>query len=143
MKGTDWGKLVARAVAVIFFITGASHAVTFFEVFKQSRFDAWTFAHILVFWIGGVAVWFASAKFAPSELADEESPLAPIFVAAFASYFFLSYSYSVVEFLVLRLRTEPGALPPPLVPLLFDLFVVLGCAFLMVNAKSVVRWVAR
>jgi hypothetical protein len=143
MKGTDWGKLVARATAVMFFMSGISYAFEFFKYLSRTSLDGWAVAHSLVFLVAGVVVWLAGAKFAPSEKSDDESHLAPAFVAAFAAFFFFSYSYSFVESIVFRLRTEPGALPPPLAPMLFDLFVVAGCVFIVVNAKSVVRWVTR
>jgi hypothetical protein len=147
MRGFDWGKLVARLLAVLLAVDALSSAA--YAWVQGGDLDKYAWLDRLTPLIPIVAaglLWVFAGRFVgrgleDSDDGDAERP-ASVLVASVASYFALHYGYATVSAFANQGRDAAGQLVSQL-GIWFDLAVCIALVVVVWNARRVAAWVAR
>ncbi len=152
MKNTDWGKLVARLLAVMLTLEVVQSVSTNWSVFSDPVELTYSWIPSLVYPLLTLAVavcaWVFADRFAPGGDRAEVEKVGVGFagaavVASVAGYVFIGFVYSFLEGLIKKSTTVPPAIPPSMLGILFDLAVCLAAAVILANSRKVAEWAAR
>ena len=141
MKGTDWGKLVARATAIYLVFSSVLMLLRDWQL--RDQFSGSVLGVQLVSTIAlGVLVWVLADKIMPREKQEEEADereketVAAILVASIASLTFLSAVRSLADSFLIRstLYGEPNQ--PSIMTVWFQIVICGILLAVVANASS-------
>jgi predicted Na+-dependent transporter len=150
LKPSDWGKLIARVLAIMLALDVAQGLPDVWgSLFGEYALEAGWLSNVVptvVMLIAAVLVWIFADRFAPASEDGQESGVAfvgAVVVATVAVHTLLTYGFSLVEELALRANPEELSYSPSDVTLVYYIVACTACVAVLCNARKVATWIAR
>ena len=149
MKNTDWGKLIARLLAVHLAVTSIGSAV---QVYLFTGFDGRERNAELGYNVAVIAlavlIWAFSSQILPVEVRNEqdEAPdrdVSPTIVSCVAAYLFILFAYTSLDGFLLARQFALEGNDVSNLTLIPELFVLIALVAVFVNARRVAGWMSR
>ncbi len=150
MKNTDWGKLIARLLAVMLTLEVVQYVSSNWSTYSDPAPGVGLSTLDLVYpsltMVVAICAWVFAERFAPGgdrgEIVEVSFAGAAV-LAAVAGYVFVTFTQSFLEGIIKRSATEPPVAPPSVLSILFDIAVCLAAGLVIANSRRVTEWVAR